>query len=257
MSLNNPGDTALMTSTAAETSAVDAVTVRSLSKRFGAFSAVDGVSFSLPAGTVTGFLGPNGAGKTTLLRMLLGLAEPSAGEALIFGVRYRDLRRPASVVGAVLESDNFEPGRSGRDHLRVLALASGLPPTCVDRTLDVVGLSDAGMRPAGAYSLGMKQRLGLAAALLGDPRVLVLDEPGNGLDPGAQHWLRRFLRSYAADGGTVLMSSHDLAEAAQVVDRVVILKRGRVAAAGAVEELTGGRRTLEDVYLDATDGEVA
>src|SRR5215211_6395955 len=199
------------------------VTVSSLTKRYGDVVAVDGVTFSLDPGTVTGYLGPNGAGKTTTLRMLLGLAEPTSGEAFVFGRPYRELEQPIRRVGAVLESNDFHPARSGRDHLRTLALAAELPETRVDEMLDVVELSDAGRRAVGTYSLGMRQRLGLGGALLGEPSVLVLDEPANGLDPAGMHWLRKFLRDFAAGGGTVLVSSHGLAELAQTVDELVII----------------------------------
>jgi ABC-2 type transport system ATP-binding protein len=228
------------------------VTVRSLTKRFGELIAVDDLSFTLRPGTVTGFLGPNGAGKTTTLRLLLGLAEPTAGEALVFGRRYRDLDDPPHRVGAVLESNDFHPGRSGRDHLRALALAAEIPPGRVDAVLEIVELDTAAGRRVRTYSLGMRQRLGLATALLGDPEVLVLDEPANGLDPAGVRWLRRFLRRYAEQGRTVLVSSHILAEAAQTVDEVVIIDRGHLVAKGTLEELTGDGRTLEDVFLSLT-----
>jgi ABC-2 type transport system ATP-binding protein len=232
----------------------DVVSVRSLTKRYGDVVAVEDLSFSLSPGTVTGFLGPNGAGKTTTLRLLLGLAEPTAGQALVFGRRFRDLEKPARSVGAVLESNDFHPARSGRDHLRVLAIAAGLPRARVDEVLELVELSAAARRPVRTYSLGMRQRLGLAAALLGEPALLVLDEPANGLDPAGMHWLRRFLRAFAADGGTVLVSSHGLAELAQTVDALVIIDRGRLVATATLDELTAGGRSLEDVYLELTGG---
>jgi ABC-2 type transport system ATP-binding protein len=230
-----------------------AVTVRSLTKRFGDIVAVDDLSFSLGRGTVTGFLGPNGAGKTTTLRLLLGLAEPSAGEALVFGRRYHDLDRPARRVGAVLESSDFHPGRSGRDHLRALALAAEIELGRVEEVLGLVELGSAAARRVRTYSLGMRQRLGLATALLGDPELLVLDEPANGLDPAGVHWLRRFLRRFAEQGRTVLVSSHMLAEAAQTVDDVVIIDHGRSVATGRIDELTQDGRTLEDVFLELTE----
>ncbi len=186
------------------------VTVRSLTKRFGDIVAVDDLSFSLEAGTVTGFLGPNGAGKTTTLRLLLGLAEPTAGEALVFGHRYRDVDDPARRIGAVLESNDFHPGRTGRNHLRVLATAAQIPLGRVDEVLGLVELRAAADRRVRTYSLGMSQRLGIATALLGDPELLVLDEPANGLDPAGVHWLRGFLRRFAEQGRTVLVSSHML-----------------------------------------------
>jgi len=214
--------------------------------------AVDDLSFSLVAGTVTGFLGPNGAGKTTTLRLLLGLAEPTGGEALVFGRRYRELDEPARRVGAVLESNDFDPGRSGRDHLRALALAAAIPSNRVAEVLELVELAADADRRVKTYSLGMRQRLGLAAALLGDPELLVLDEPSNGLDPAGVHWLRGFLRAFAGSGRTVLVSSHVLAELAQAIDRVMIIDCGRLVVAAPLDELTGAGQTLEEVYLGLT-----
>ena len=231
------------------------VSCRSLTKRYGEVVAVDGVSFSLDVGTITGYLGPNGAGKTTTLKLLLGLAEPSAGEALVFGRRYRDLLQPVRRVGAVLESGDFHPARSGRDHLAALALAGGLPLRRVEEVLELVELSAAAGRRVKGYSLGMRQRLGLAAALLGEPELLILDEPANGLDPVGVHWLRTFLRGFTKEGRTVLLSSHLLAEVAQTVDRVLIIDHGRVLASGWLDELTHGGRSLEDVYLGLVAGE--
>jgi ABC-2 type transport system ATP-binding protein len=230
------------------------VTASSLTKRYGEIVAVDELTFSLAPGTVTGFLGPNGAGKTTTLRLLLGLAEPDAGEALVFGRRYRELEHPSRRVGAVLESNDFHPGRSGRDHLRALALSAEIPFARVEDVLGLVELEAVAQRRVKTYSLGMRQRLGLAGALLGDPELLVLDEPANGLDPAGVHWLRRFLRRFAEQGRTVLVSSHMLAEAAQTVDEVVIINRGRRVASGRLDELTERGRSLEDVYLELTGG---
>ena len=242
---------------AAVTGPEDAVvTARALTKCYRDLTAVDDLTFSLARGTVTGFLGPNGAGKTTTLRLLLGLAEPTAGEALVFGKRYRDLDRPSRRVGALLEPGDFHPGRSGRDHLRMLALSAELPMRRVDDVLAQVELERAAGRRVRTYSLGMRQRLGLAAALLGDPDLLVLDEPATGLDPAGVHWLRRFLRAFAERGRTVLVSSHMLAEAAQTVDQVVIIDRGRLVASGRLDELTERGRTLEDVFLGMTGGQV-
>jgi ABC-2 type transport system ATP-binding protein len=238
----------------ARPSVVPVADVRSLTKRYGEVTAVEELTFSLDTGTVTGFLGPNGAGKTTTLRVLLGLAEPTAGEALVFGRRYRDLDQPARTVGAVLESNDFHPGRTGRDHLRALALAAELPSSRVEEVLELVELDGAAGRRVKTYSLGMRQRLGLAAALLGEPDLLVLDEPANGLDPAGVHWLRGFLRRFAEQGGTVLVSSHVLAEVAQTVDRVLIIDRGRLLAGGRLDELAGRGRTLEDAYLELTAG---
>jgi ABC-2 type transport system ATP-binding protein len=228
------------------------VSVQSLTKRYGDVLAVDDLTFSLDAGTVTGFLGPNGAGKTTTLRLLLGLAAPTAGRALVFGHPYQDLEDPARRVGAVLESNDFHPGRSARDHLHTLALAARIPSVRVAETLELVELTAAADRRVKTFSLGMRQRLGLAGALLGGPELLILDEPANGLDPEGVHWLRAFLRRFAERGGTVLVSSHVLAEVAQTVDQVVVIARGRLATAGTLDELTAGTRTLEDVYLDLT-----
>jgi ABC-2 type transport system ATP-binding protein len=232
--------------------AAPVLSVNSLMKRYGDVVAVDGLTFSLAPGTVTGFLGPNGAGKTTTLRLLLGLAAPTAGEALLFGRRYRDLEDPLRRVGAVLESGDFHPGRSGRDHLRSLALAARIGSARVDEVLELVELAEAARRRVGTFSLGMRQRLGLAAALLGDPELLVLDEPANGLDPEGVHWLRGFLRGFAQQGRTVLVSSHVLAEAAQTVDQVVIIGRGRLVAMTRLDELAGAGQTLEEAYLELT-----
>jgi ABC-2 type transport system ATP-binding protein len=234
-----------------------AVSVRELTKRYGDVLAVERVSFALEPGTITGFLGPNGAGKTTTLRMLLGLARPTAGEALVFGRRYQELEHPARRVGAVLESGDFDPGRSGRNHLRVLALATGVPKARVEELLELVELQAAADRLVKTYSLGMRQRLGLAGALLGDPDLLLLDEPANGLDPAGVYWLRGFLRQFAEQGRTVLISSHVLAEVAQTVDQVVIIDRGRMIATVRLDQLAGGARSLEDLYLELTAQENA
>ncbi len=230
---------------------------RGLTKRYDGVVAVDEVDFSLERGTVTGFLGPNGAGKTTTLRLLLGLAEPTSGEALVFGRRYRELEQPIRQVGAVLESSDYHPSRSGRDHLRTLALAAALPLGRVEEVLELVELRTAAGRRVRTYSLGMRQRLGVAAALLGDPDLLVLDEPANGLDPAGVRWLRTFLRGLAAEGRSVLVSSHLLAEVAQTVDQVLIIDHGRLLAQGSLDELTGAGQTLEDVYLQLTGAEPA
>jgi ABC-2 type transport system ATP-binding protein len=215
-----------------------AIEVAGLTKQYGPVRAVDDLSFSVRAGAVTGFLGPNGAGKTTTLRMVLGLARPTAGHATVMGRRYADLDDPARTVGANLEIAGAHPGRSGRDHLRSLAAMAGLPHARVEEVLELVELREAARRRAGKYSMGMRQRLGLAATLLGDPGVLVLDEPANGLDPQGIRWLRDFLRSMAAEGRTVLVSSHVLAEVAQTVDDVVVIHRGRLVDQGLVSRLT-------------------
>jgi ABC-2 type transport system ATP-binding protein len=215
-----------------------AIEIQDLSKRFGDVVAVDDLSFVAREGAVTGFLGPNGAGKTTTLRMLLGLATPTAGSATIGGQPYGQLADPFRHVGAVLESTGFHPGRRARDHLRVLATAARLPLARVQEVLDQVGLAEASDRRVKSFSLGMRQRLGLASALLGEPEVLILDEPANGLDPEGVHWLRRFLRGFADQGGTVLVSSHLLAEVAQTVDEVVIITRGRLVSQASLADLT-------------------
>jgi ABC-2 type transport system ATP-binding protein len=232
---------------------VPVIEVRELTKRFGQVTAVEDLSFGVDAGKVTGFLGPNGAGKTTTLRVLLGLVRPTAGAATIHGRPYRLLERPALQVGAVLESSGFYPGRHGRDHLRVLAAAAGLPERRVDEVLYHVGLAEAATRRVGDYSLGMRQRLALACALLGDPGVLILDEPANGLDPEGIHWLRGFLRLLAEQGRTVLVSSHVLAEVAQTVDEVVIIAGGRLVAQSTLAELTA--RTSPLVRVRSPDAE--
>ncbi|WP_330308462.1 MULTISPECIES: ABC transporter ATP-binding protein [unclassified Streptomyces] len=229
------------------------ITVTGLTKRYGTVTAVDGLTFEVEPGTVTGFLGPNGAGKTTTLRMLLGLVTPTAGRALIDGRLYAELSEPRRTVGAVLEATGFHPGRRGRDHLRILASAAGIPYTRVDEVLERVGLADAADRRVGGYSLGMRQRLGLASALLGDPRVLVLDEPANGLDPAGMAELRDLLRELAAESRTVLMSSHVLSEVAQTVDRVVIVADGTLRYAGPLTDLTHAQgETLEAAFLRLT-----
>ncbi len=212
-----------------------------LTKRFGSFAAVDGLDLTVAPGRITGFLGPNGAGKTTTLRMILGLVAPTSGSATIGGRRYADLPHPAQTVGAALEATNFHPGRSGRDHLRVLAAASQVPTSRVDEMLDLVGIPAAARKRAGQYSMGMRQRLGLAAALLGNPSVLILDEPSNGLDPEGIRWLRELLRFLASQGMTVLVSSHLLAEVDQMVDDVAIIANGRLVTSGPIETLRGVR----------------
>jgi ABC-2 type transport system ATP-binding protein len=214
--------------------------VRGLSKSFGRVQAVSELGFTVEPGSVTGFLGPNGAGKTTTLRMVLGLERPDAGTALFNGAQYRSLTQPLRTVGAVLETA-FHSARSGRNHLRVYCRAAGLPLSRADEVLVDVGLADAGGRRAGGYSLGMRQRLALATALLGDPPVLILDEPANGLDPEGIQWLRGFLRHLAHEQGrTVLVSSHLLSEVEQTVDRVVIVGAGRLVREGSIEQLRTG-----------------
>jgi ABC-2 type transport system ATP-binding protein len=213
------------------------IEVEHLTKRFRSATAVDDLSFSVPRGRITGFLGPNGAGKTTTLRVLLGLALATSGRASVAGKRYRELEAPLETVGAVLEASNYHPARTGRNHLRVLAAAAGIANARVDQVLAEVELSDAARRRVGGYSLGMRQRLSVAAALLGEPELLVLDEPANGLDPEGIRWLRNFLRSFADGGGTVFVSSHVLAEVSQLADEVVIIHRGKLVAHQPVVEL--------------------
>jgi len=216
-----------------------------LTKVFGGrIRAVDHLSFAVEPGSVTGFLGPNGAGKTTTLRMLLGLVKPTSGTSTINGVPYHRLDKPLTVVGAALESSSFHPARSGRNHLRVMCAAAGLPDQRADEVLDLVGLHDAGKRKVRTYSMGMRQRLALAAALIGNPHVLMLDEPANGLDPEGIVWLRTFFRHLAAQGRTVLVSSHQLNEVQEFADRVVILDHGRLIRSGSIAELTAGTDTV-------------
>ncbi|GAA2024669.1 hypothetical protein GCM10009839_23130 [Catenulispora yoronensis] len=225
-----------------------------LTKRFRHTTAVDELSFTAPAGKVTGFLGPNGSGKTTTLRTALGLVAATSGRVLIGGRDYASLTRPRRVVGAVLEATGFHPGRSARAHLGVLARAGGVPRARVAEVLEVVELSSDADRRVREYSLGMRQRLGLASALLGDPEVLVLDEPVNGLDPAGVAWLRKLLRAQAAEGRTVLVSSHLLSEVAQTADHVVIVAGGRLRFEGPIDALPGAG-SLEDNFLALTAGE--
>jgi len=221
-----------------------AIVARHLTKRFGDLTAVDDLSFEVQPGRVTGFLGPNGAGKSTTLRMVLGLVTPTSGTAAVLGLPYASLADPAGTVGAVLETQSFHPLRTGRNHLRVLTAASGIDDGRVEQVLAQVDLAAAADRKAGTYSLGMRQRLGLAAALLGDPGILVLDEPANGLDPQGIRWLRDFLRSFAARGRAVLVSSHLLAEMAQLADDLIVIHHGRSIRQGPVAALTTGADTV-------------
>jgi ABC-2 type transport system ATP-binding protein len=214
--------------------------VRNLTKRFGRTLAVDDLSFSVEAGRVTGFLGPNGAGKTTTMRALLGLVRPSAGEALVDGQPPVAMKEPLRTVGAALEATAFHPSRSGRNHLRVLAASAGIPHSRVEEALEMVELSGAANRRVKGYSLGMRQRLALAAALLGEPRILILDEPANGLDPQGMRWLRDLLRDQAAAGRTVLVSSHLLSEVAQTAEQLVVIRDGRLVAEASLDEFTTG-----------------
>ena len=219
------------------------IVVQNLSKNFGQVAAVQNLSFQVEPGSVTGFLGPNGSGKTTTLRMLLGLVTPTAGYATINGQPFNRLGNPGRIVGGVLEAQGFHPGRTARDHLRVYAAAMGVHDQRADEVLNLVGLGAAGNRAAGGFSLGMKQRLALATALLGDPQVLVLDEPANGLDPEGIAWLRTFLKSFAQSGRTVLISSHLLAEVEQTIDQVVIISRGQTMYYGMLDDLRKSQKS--------------
>ncbi|GIH95584.1 ABC transporter ATP-binding protein [Planobispora siamensis] len=231
-----------------------AIEIRNLAKSFGPVKAVDDVSFSVDAGTITGYLGPNGAGKTTTLRCLLGLVTADRGTALVDGRPYPALEHPLTEVGAVLEATSFHPGRTARDHLRVICTAAGLPAARADEALAQVGLAEAARKRVGEFSLGMRQRLALGTATLGRPRVLILDEPANGLDPAGIEWLRGFLRNLAHDQGVaVLVSSHVLAEVQQTVDNVVIIARGRLVHQGSLAELTGNGERPVRVHAAEAD----
>lgn len=227
------------------------IAIEHLTKRFGSVRALEDVSFTVTPGRVTGFLGPNGAGKTTTLRILLGLDQADSGQALVGERPYRDYPSSALVVGASLEADSFHPGRSGRNHLRVYGAAMGADPERIDEVLSMVGLTGAAGRKVGGYSLGMRQRLGLATALLADPPVLVLDEPANGLDPEGIRWMRELLQYLAGQGRTVLISSHLLGEVQQIAQDIVIINRGQVVAAGDLREIEAGRST--SVLVNSVD----
>jgi ABC-2 type transport system ATP-binding protein len=229
------------------------IIVAGLIKSFGPVRAVDDLSFTVEPGSVTGFLGPNGAGKTTTLRMLLGLITPDAGSATIGGRSYAELQVPTGQVGAVLEATSFHPARSGRDHLRVYCTVSGYPLARADEVLELVGLAAAGRRAVRGYSLGMRQRLALATALLGNPPVLVLDEPANGLDPEGIAWMRGLLREFADHGRTVLVSSHVLSEVQQLVDRVVIVNHGRLVRQGTLAELSDQNQQVVSVRTPSAE----
>ncbi|MER7367921.1 ABC transporter ATP-binding protein [Nonomuraea wenchangensis] len=227
------------------------VEVRNLTKRYGTLTAVDDLSFTVRPGAVTAFLGPNGAGKTTTMRMMVGHVAPTSGGVTIGGRRYRDLPRPTTVVGAAFDGAAFHPRHSARDHLRIYAAMGGHPGRRVEDLLGLLGLAAAGDRATGTYSTGMRQRLSLATTLLGDPGVLLLDEPGNGLDPEGTAWLRAFLRELAGEGRAVLVSSHALGEVQQVADDVVVIRRGRLVAAGALGELAGAAHVVRVSSPDA------
>ena len=228
------------------------IEILDVTKKYGGRTAVDRVSFTAKAGRVTGFLGPNGAGKSTTLRILLGLDRPASGTALIDGKSYTALAQPLRTVGAMLDGASAIPERRGIDHLRWIAQSNRIPARRIGEVLEQVGLSEAATRRVRKYSLGMRQRLGLAAALLGEPRFLVLDEPVNGLDPEGIRTIRAFLRSYADDGNTVLLSSHLMGETAQTVDDIVIINKGRIIADGALEQIIAGHASLEDAFFALT-----
>ena len=228
------------------------IEVRDLTKRYGGVPAVDALSFDVRPGTVTGFLGPNGSGKSTTMRLILGLERPDAGLVRIGGHRYRDLRWPLRQVGGLLEARAFHPGRTARAHLAALAASNGIAGRRVDEVLGQVGLASAAGKRAGKYSLGMAQRLGIAAALLGDPPVLLLDEPVNGLDPAGIHWIRDLLKSLAAQGRTVFVSSHLISEMALMAEHVVVIGQGRLLADAPVADLAARAPSLEDAFLELT-----
>jgi ABC-2 type transport system ATP-binding protein len=231
---------------------MDGIAVHGVTKRYGRVVAVDNLTFSLEPGRVTGFVGRNGAGKTTTLRMLVGLTRPTRGTATISGIRYRELREPLRQVGALIDPNCFHPGRTGRNSLRAIARMAQIGDARVGEVLELVDLGSAAGRRVGGYSLGMRQRLALAAALLGDPGTLILDEPANGLDPDGVRWLRSLIRGLGAQGRTVLISSHVLAELAQAVDDVMVIEKGRLVAHGPMAELTNLGETLEDAFLRLT-----
>ena len=228
------------------------IEVRDLTKRYAGVPAVDAHSFDVRPGTVTGFLGPNGSGKSTTMRLILGLDRPDAGRVRIGGRRYRDLGWPLREVGALLEAKAFHPGRTARAHLAALAASNGIAGRRADEVLGMVGLASAAGKRAGKYSLGMAQRLGIAAALLGDPPVLLLDEPVNGLDPAGIHWIRDLLKSMAAQGRTVFVSSHLISEMALMAEHVVVIGEGRLLADAPVADLAARAPSLEDAFLQLT-----
>jgi ABC-2 type transport system ATP-binding protein len=232
------------------------IEVHDLTKRYGSTLAVDTLSFDVRPGMVTGFLGPNGSGKSTTMRLILGLDAPDAGEARIGGRRYRDLRWPLREAGALLEANAFHPGRSAHAHLHALAVSNGIDRRRVDEVLDLVGLAGAARKRAGTFSLGMAQRLGIAAALLGDPPVLLLDEPVNGLDPAGIHWIRDLLKSLAGQGRAVFVSSHLISEIALLAEHLVVIGQGHLLADTSVAELSAGAASLEDAFLRLTGASI-
>jgi ABC-2 type transport system ATP-binding protein len=231
---------------------MEGIAVHGLTKRYGRILAVDDLNFTLEPGRVTGFVGRNGAGKSTTLRMLLGLTRPTAGAATIAGQPYHALRDPLRHVGALVDPSCFHPGRTGRNALRAIGRAARIGPERVETVLDLVDLQQAANRRVGGYSLGMRQRLALAAALLGDPATLILDEPANGLDPDGVRWLRSLMRGLGRQGRSLLVSSHVLAELAQAVDDVIVIEKGRLVAHGPMTTLTTGDESLEDAFLRLT-----
>ena len=232
-----------------------AIAISGLVKTYGKQNAVDNLTATIAKGRITGFLGPNGAGKSTTLRCLVGLSAPTSGTALIYDKRYRDLDNPLSQVGTVLDSRGFHPALTGKQNLRVVAAAAGIPDARVDEVLEMVEVKDAAGKRMKNYSLGMKQRLALAGAILGDPEILILDEPANGLDPAGIAWLRKFLRKLAEGGRTILVSSHQLAEMQNTVDDVLIINKGKLIASGSMKEVIGDG-SLEDAFLALTGGEL-
>ena len=228
------------------------IEVKDLVKRYGDTTAVDHLSFAVQPGRITGFLGPNGAGKSTTMRLILGLDSADAGQARVGGRAYRDLRWPLREVGSMLEARSFHPGRPARAHLAALAASNAIPRARVDEVLGMVGLESAARRRAGSFSLGMAQRLGIAAALLGDPGVLMLDEPVNGLDPEGIRWIRGLLGTLAGQGRTVLVSSHLISEMSMMAGRLVVIGRGRLLGDGSAEELSAGASSLEEAFFALT-----
>jgi ABC-2 type transport system ATP-binding protein len=229
------------------------ITARGLTKHYGRTVAVRDLTFTVRPGVVTGFLGPNGAGKSTTMRMLIGLDRPDAGQATVNGMPYRELRQPLREVGAMLEARSFHPGRSARAHLRALADSNAISGHRVEEVLGLVGLTAAGGRRAGKFSLGMAQRLGIAAAMLGDPPIVILDEPVNGLDPEGVRWIRNLMKSLAAEGRTVLISSHLISEVAQTADELIVIGQGRLLAHTTVAELAATADSLEDAFFRLTE----
>ena len=229
------------------------ITARGLSKHYGRTVAVRDLTFTVRPGVVTGFLGPNGAGKSTTMRMLIGLDRPDTGQATVNGKPYRELRQPLREVGAMLEARSFHPGRSARAHLRALADSNAIPGRRVEEVLGLVGLAAAGGRRAGKFSLGMAQRLGIAAAMLGDPPIVILDEPVNGLDPEGVRWIRNLMKSLAGEGRTVLISSHLISEVAQTADELIVIGQGRLLAHTTVAELAATADSLEDAFFRLTE----